>query len=110
MNVEADGTVWVCFYSSFPIVRIRPGAYRVWAYGVAGGYAIAVRSGQALLFGGYQDRTLARVVALEGAARVTEEARVAGPPGSSFGSAVVRAAGDALYFFDAGRVFVLRDW
>lgn len=45
--------VWTCFYSDFPIVRVKGGEERLWANTVTGSRALAVDGGVILLAGGY---------------------------------------------------------
>lgn len=47
--------LWACYYSGFPIVRIRDGKRTFWSNHVAGASAIAVKDGLVLLGGGYGD-------------------------------------------------------
>ena len=51
------GEAWACYYSDFPILRVRrSGEYRVWTNSVGGAAAIAVDGDWVVLFGGYDDQ------------------------------------------------------
>jgi hypothetical protein len=52
LNVDKD-TVWTCYYTDFPIVRIRDGALTAWRNGVTGARALAVAGSQVALLGGH---------------------------------------------------------
>jgi hypothetical protein len=112
MNLSADDDVWVYFYTQFPIVRIRQGAYRAWTVGVKGARALAVRGDRAILFDDYERRGASRVVHLpeRGDAEVTGEVVIEGPSGESLRDALVRGVGERLFFFKDRRVWVLERW
>ncbi len=111
LNVTSDGEVWVYFYTEFPIVRIRAGAYHRWKLGVAGARSMAVRDGQALLVGNDKERSLGRLVSLEGdSGRATEEVVVVDQHGAPLDDAIVYGAGDKLFFFQDRQALVLDDW
>jgi hypothetical protein len=111
MSVDADGAVWTCFYTDFPIVRVHEGKYRSWTCGVSGARAMAVRRGRVLLYGDYRERTLGRLVALKGdTARVVEEVLLEGPSGASLEPGVAVGSGEDLFVFNDRMAFALRDW
>jgi hypothetical protein len=110
-NVAEDGTVWVYFYTEFPIVRIREGGYRCWELGIGGAGALAVRDDRVLLFGDYEKRGVGRVVSLDGdTAKVVEEVRILDDSGEALERAWARGAGERLFFFAGGRAMVVSDW
>jgi len=51
----AGDDLWACYYSDFPIVRIRGGQVTTWANDVGGAKAMAVDGDLILLAGGYSD-------------------------------------------------------
>jgi hypothetical protein len=54
-SLTLDGTdVWSCFYSDFPVVRIRKGEVRSWTNRVSGVSAIALEGDYAVLAGSYE--------------------------------------------------------
>lgn len=113
MNLDERGDAWVYFYTEFPIVRISTGSYKVWAYGKAGAHALAVRDGQALLFGGHQgERGAARVVSLrpDGTTKILDEPELLDPDGRSLADARGVGMGGRMFFFRDAEVFVLEDW
>lgn len=111
INLAADGAVWVYFYTEFPLVSVRAGAYRRWKFGIAGARALAVRDGQALLFGDREQRCLGRIVSLEGdSATVTEEVLINGADGESLDKAWAYGRGEGLFFFKDRRAFALPRW
>lgn len=60
-------TLWACYYTDFPIVRIDKGKTRYWRNAIAGAHAIAVQDGIAILAGGYdEDAGRVAVLRLEG--------------------------------------------
>jgi hypothetical protein len=111
-NVTGDGDVWIYFYTEFPIVRIRQGAYRSWALGESGAKALAVHDDKVLLFGDYKQRSLGRVVhlAASGKASVVERLTVEGPDGQSLDAAIAVGAGERLFLLEGRRVFVVEGW
>jgi hypothetical protein len=110
-NVAEDGTVWVHFYTEFPIVRIHQGAYRRWKLGVGGARALAARGDRVLLFGDYEQRCLGRVVSLDGdTATVVEEVSILGASGEALDRAWARGVGERLFFFEGGRAMVVSAW
>ncbi|WP_433890553.1 hypothetical protein [Streptomyces sp. CA-111067] len=52
LNVDGE-TAWTCYYTDFPIVRVRDGALTGWRNPVQGPKALAVEGSRAALFGGY---------------------------------------------------------
>lgn len=112
MTVGPDGNVWVYFYTEFPIVRIRRGAYRCWSLGAAGAHALAVQGDRAFLFGDYKRRSLGRVVHLghTGKATVTAEVTVVDPSGEPLTTARGVGAGERMLFVKDRRVLVLDEW
>jgi hypothetical protein len=52
LNVDGE-SVWAYYYSDFPVVRIEDGSVRAWTNEVAGARALAVRSDNVWLAGGY---------------------------------------------------------
>ena len=52
LNVD-DTCAWACYYSDFPIVRIRDGAVAGWHNDIKGASALAVAGSRVALFGGY---------------------------------------------------------
>jgi hypothetical protein len=48
-----ENTLWCCFYTDFPIVRVRSGTVRHWRNGIRGPKALATDGQHVLLAGGY---------------------------------------------------------
>ncbi len=111
VNLADDGTVWVYFYTEFPLVSIRAGVYRSWKLGIAGAGALAVRDGQVLLFGDYEKRCLGRIVALEGdEATVVDEVLIHDSRGEPLDKALAYGSGERLVFFKERQALVLPGW
>jgi hypothetical protein len=97
MNLDGE-TVWICYYSDFPIVRIeRDGIAKGWPSVASGAHALAVASGRVALVGGYgglHDRVV--VGDLERATRATY--RLCLPDGKDVpASATVLARGSTVH-------------
>ena len=107
-----DGSIWVYFYTEFPIVRLAGGTYKAWSLGVAGARAMAVHEPRVLLFGDYKRHSLARVVELgrSASASVVQEREVVDEVGQPLGQALAYGAGRDLYMIKDRRVLVVRDW
>jgi hypothetical protein len=52
LNVD-DTCTWACYYSDFPVVRIRDGTVTGWHNEIRGASALAVAGSRVTLFGGY---------------------------------------------------------
>lgn len=52
LNVD-DDAVWTCYYTGFPIVRIRDGALTAWRSSITGARALATAGSSVALLGGY---------------------------------------------------------
>ena len=52
LNVDGE-CAWACYYSDFPVVRIRDGAVTGWHNDIRGASALAVAGSRVALFGGY---------------------------------------------------------
>jgi hypothetical protein len=52
LNVD-DTSAWACYYSDFPVVRIRDGTVTGWHNDITGASALAVAGSHVALFGGY---------------------------------------------------------
>jgi hypothetical protein len=58
LNLAGD-TAWTCYYTDFPIVRVRAGAVTAWRNSTSGARALIVDGRNAALLGGYgPDREL----------------------------------------------------
>ena len=82
LNVT-DTDVWACYYTNWPVVRIRDGTVASWPNAVAGARALAIDGNRVALYGGYgpdQDRLVTGQLAAEGV-QVTGEYRVILPGG-----------------------------
>lgn len=51
----SGSSLWTCFYSDFPIVRIEGGKEKLWSNDVSGAKALAVEGNLVVLAGGYGD-------------------------------------------------------
>jgi hypothetical protein len=83
LNV-ADTDVWACYYTAWPIVRIRGGNVSSWHNTVTAARAIAVHDARVALYGGYapdRDRLVAGELS-PGGLQVTGEYRVVLPDGA----------------------------
>lgn len=83
LNVT-DEEVWTCYYTDFPIVRIRDGAVTGWRNQVEGAKALVVSGTRVGLFGGYRPHTDRFVVGelADQAMRVVDEYRLVLPDGA----------------------------
>jgi hypothetical protein len=61
LNVS-DRAVWTCYYSGFPVARVRNGEVRSWRNDIAGAKALAVAGSTVALVGGYGPETERLVV------------------------------------------------
>jgi hypothetical protein len=80
LNVSG-GTAWTCYYTGFPVVRIRDGVVTHWHSDVEGPTALVVGDSRIALVGGYGDRRDLVTVGTLGDDRVhvTEERRLVLP-------------------------------
>ncbi len=110
LNVDGD-TAWACYYSGFPIVRVRDGEVTGWRNDVGGATALAVSGSRAALYGGYDGDRDRLVTGTLGAGRFTvdREHRVVLPDGRDMpptahvvgrGSRLHVVAGDRWYVLD----------
>jgi len=77
-----DGaTLWSCFYSNFPIVRVAQGRVTHWRNEIAGAKTLAVDGDHVLLAGGYKEESsrLALLHLADGEARLKGQWRFAPP-------------------------------
>jgi hypothetical protein len=82
LNVT-DTDVWACYYTDWPVVRIRDGAVTSWPSTVAGTRALAMYDDRVALYGGYgpdQDRLATGQLTANGV-QVTGKYRVVLPGG-----------------------------
>ncbi|OXM49493.1 hypothetical protein [Amycolatopsis alba] len=82
LNVDGD-TVWACYYSDFPIVRIHNDTVTAWHNDVRGAKAIAADGSRIALYGGYgsdRNRLVAGVLSGD-RLHVTGEYRLVQPGG-----------------------------
>lgn len=83
LNVDGE-TVWACYYTDFPIVRVQGDEVSGWRNDIGGATALAVAGSRVALFGGYEpghDR-LAVGDLVDGRLQVTDRYRLALPDGS----------------------------
>ncbi|MFD7203759.1 hypothetical protein [Streptomyces sp. NPDC059893] len=83
LNIDGD-TAWACYYTDFPIVRVRDDVVTSWRNSVAGATALAVKDARVALLGGYgphHDRLSVGTLDSEDL-RVTDEYRIVLPDGS----------------------------
>ncbi|MFE5046125.1 hypothetical protein ACFRAI_07185 [Streptomyces sp. NPDC056637] len=83
LNIDGD-TAWACYYTDFPIVRVRDDVVTSWRNSVAGATALAVKDAHVALLGGYgphHDRLSVGTLDSEDL-RVTDEYRIVLPDGS----------------------------
>ena len=111
LNV-ADREVWAYFYTEFPLVRIRDGAYTTWSLGLAGAGALAVRFPHVLLYGGYERRDRVCLVALDPSSTrcAVSEARLVDELGKPLGSMFAHGVEDRLYLFDGKVLRTVTSW
>lgn len=99
LNVT-DDVVWVCAYSDFSLLEVRPGrAVRQRANEVAGATALAVHQGRVTFFGGYGDER-DRLVDAElrhEEVRPYASGRLVGPDGEPLGPVRTVSRGPRVY-------------
>jgi hypothetical protein len=85
LNVTDDET-WTCYYTDFPVVRIRDGVRTAWRNEVSGAKALAVAGTQVALFGGYGPEASRLCVGVldDDRLTVTGKYRLTLPGGKSF--------------------------
>jgi len=112
VNVVDDDEAWVYFYHEFPIVRICHGTYQVWAFGESGGRGLAIDGSRVLLYGGYKQRNLLRLVELgpNGTAKVKAECLPAFDDGELIEDAYAIGVGKKLYLLRPREVLVIDEW
>jgi hypothetical protein len=99
----SGNTLWSCFYTDFPIVRVRSGTVRHWRNGIRGASGLATDGNHVLLAGGYgiQSRRIA-LLCLEG-----EQARQIGnvpfQPPAHGAARLVQGHGATLHIVGQGR-------
>jgi hypothetical protein len=100
LNVD-DTSTWACYYSDFPVVRIRDGAVTGWHNDVKGASALAVAGYRVALSGGYgPDHDRLAVTELDAErAHLVSEYRVVLPDGKPLapGTQVI-SRGSRLHF------------
>ncbi len=105
LNVDRD-TVWACYYSGFPLVRIQAGTVTWWRNTiVSGARAMAVADASVALYGGYGADRDRLVLAVPDASHLHQvaEYRVVMPDGSPMpGDTVVNGRGADLHLFTGG--------
>jgi hypothetical protein len=111
-NVIDDSEVWLYFYTEFPLVRVREGAYRVWSFGTGGARAFAVRDDRVLIFGDYKQRNLARVLELrdDSTTRIVEEFLINDGTGKPLDHAHAWGVGRDLFLAQERQVWKLDTW
>ena len=101
MNVAHDAT-WLCYYTDFPIVRIKPdGTMRGWKNEIGGAYALATDNHRVALFGGYQEQRHRCVVQEFGDDKMVRgrEIKFTLPEGEIPEQMRVTGCGSILHFF-----------
>jgi hypothetical protein len=96
-NVD-DASAWACYYSDFPVERIRDGAVTGWHNDITGASALAVAGARVGLFGGYGPDYDRLALAELGADRAQPagEYRVVLPAGSRSRQAPRSSAAEAV--------------
>ena len=112
MNLTPENDLWIYFYTKFPIVLVRGDRYDTWSCGLAGARALVIRDRRVLLFGGYEERAMARIVALDGRSRaeLVATGSVVDSAGKLFDSARAFGVGDRLFLERDRQVFVVDEW
>ncbi len=66
LNVTADDEIWLCYYTEFPLVRLRRnGDASVWQSQVGGSDAFAIHDRFVLFRGGYSQRDIYQLFELK---------------------------------------------
>ncbi|MGC4093270.1 MAG: hypothetical protein QM756_36345 [Polyangiaceae bacterium] len=110
LNVTADD-VWLCYYTDFPLVRLRN--RRVsgdWRAPVEGSAAFAIGSGHCLFQGGYDERTeyvLAELQSSGKSPRVVKRFQVLDEAGEVLSPLRTAARGERLYVLSGTRLYQL---
>jgi hypothetical protein len=112
INVTNNGDVWIYFYDEFPVVRICQGTYKSWKLGVAGAHALAIQGNRVLLFGGYEQKNMGRIIQLrdDGDSEVIEEIAIEAPSGEPLDSAYAMGSGEKLLLFINRQVMLIDNW
>jgi hypothetical protein len=104
-----DTDVWACYYTDWPVVRIRDGAVTSWPSTVAGARALAVHDDRVALYGGYgpdQDRLVTGELTADGSGH--GEYRVVLPEGQPIPARTqVIGQGACLHFITADSCYQL---
>jgi hypothetical protein len=103
----AGHDLWACFYTDFPIARIREGETKFWLNDVSGAKAIAVQDDIVLLGGGYgRDASCISVLQLGG-----DRSHLLGifafTPGKPGTAALLQGRGESLHVVSNGQWFRL---
>jgi hypothetical protein len=112
-NLSAEDEAWVYFYTPFSIVRWRKNKPTVWQTRVQGARAMAVRPGEVLLLGDYDDPISLRVLDLPssgGRARVKRRLRLRLPTGTDVASISAFGAGHRMALWSNRDLMILERW
>jgi hypothetical protein len=100
--------LWACYYTDFPIARVRGGKPAFWSNRVSGATAIAVKDDLVLLGGGYgADAKRITLVKLDGGSS-RELGRIATGPGKGGGATLLQGRGSAMHVVSDGMWYRLK--
>lgn len=108
LNVESESSVWLYYYTEFPLVHLRDRKVAAhWAVPVKGSHAFAIGRGFALFSGGYDDRDDFHLFQLNpnGKAREVVRFRLANERGKRIQATGILARGEALYVAHGDEIF-----
>lgn len=113
MNAEADESVWIYYYTDFPLVHLhRRKIVGIWYPSEGGSKAFAVSGHHVLFSGGYDDRNSCSLLSLEtnGQTNVIAHVRFQGQNGENLKAQRCVGRGDKLYLLCGDLLYCTDVW
>lgn len=110
LNIDINEDVWCCYYTEFPIVRIKDRAIAdYWESPVQGASRFSVSFPYVLFVGGYEDNSLFQLVKLhqDRKAIIIRKFRLEDKQGATINPEQVAVRGENMALFSGRRVYVL---
>jgi hypothetical protein len=108
LNVASENDVWLCYYTDFPLVRLRDYKVdRVWKMPLRGSGAFAVAGDHALFRGDYRNPDTYHLFALppQGKPRLAAKLDLRDPAGHKLVAQRITARGDSIHLVSNGSVY-----
>ena len=110
LNIDLNEDVWCCYYTEFPIVRIKDRAIAdYWESPVQGASRFTVSFPYVLFVGGYEDKSLFQLVKLHRnrKANIIRKFHIEDMQGVTIDPGQIAVRGQNMAVFSDGRVYVL---